>query len=164
MTSPASTLYIDDELHLLPGLREALEDEGLSLDFAETWTAGMELFQVIGHELVVADYDLREAKTGLHLLAEIKQLAPSTRLILISGRIPQSASGEVATAPGVDLYLQRTDPTLLATIIAEAQSADARAKGSDWQAVGRAYPDARAVDMTEVKKIEDQLRSRLGTA
>jgi DNA-binding NtrC family response regulator len=164
MSDPATTLVIDDEPFLPELLADALEDNGLALDIASTWAEGMQKFAVVGHELVVADYDLRESETGLRLLAEIKKLAPSTRLILVSGRLDQSDGPVVDETSAADLFMLRTDPDLRATLIQEAKDAHAKSRASDWRALGQARPRAGDVDLDKIAELEATLRSRLGPA
>lgn len=162
MTEPATTLVIDDETFLPDLLADALEDNGLALDVASTWAEGMEKFTVVGHELVIADYDLQEAQTGLRLLAEIKKLAPSTRLVLVSGRLDEGSEPLVAESSAADLFLLRTHPQLRATLIHEAKRAHEGSRTSDWQALGQAHPRAGDVDLDKIQELEDRLRVRLG--
>jgi DNA-binding NtrC family response regulator len=162
MTEPATTLVIDDEPFLPDLLADALEDHGLSLDVARTWAEGMQKFAVVGHELVIADYDLRESETGLRLLAEIKKLAPSTRLLLVSGRLDASAAPVVDESFAADRFMIRTDPDLRATLIREAQEAHARSHASDWRALGQARPRAADVNLDKIAELEAVLQSKLG--
>lgn len=163
MTEPASTLFIDDEPDLVPdALRDAFEDEGLSLDIAATWAEGMAQFAVVGYELVIADYDLREAETGLRLLAEIKALAPSTRLILVSGRLPADTASLVREAQVVDLFLSKTDPKLREVLLKEAREAHEKSHDTDWGASGRAHPRAAEVDLDKIAGLEAELKLKLG--
>jgi DNA-binding response OmpR family regulator len=158
---PATTLYIDDDDVLLEALRDALGDEDLTLDYAQTWSEGMDMFQVVGHELVIADYDLQEAKTGLQLLVEVKRSVPSTRLILISGRLTDEARALVEQIPEVDIYIQKGQSDMLEVLLAEAKAAHRRSESTDWPAVGAAHPDASAIDPTRIAQIEESLRVRL---
>lgn len=146
---------------MLPGLKDSFADEGLSLDYADSWAKGMDLFHVVVHELVIADYDLRETKTGLQLLAELKQLAPSTRLILISGRLTPEAEAIVKKQGEIDIYLTRSSPDLLQILVEEARQAEQRAEASDWKGLGMAHPQAEKVNLEEIAKVEESLRVRL---
>jgi len=161
MTDPATTLVIDDETFLPELLADALEDHGLTLDVARTWAEGMQKFTVVGHELVIADYDLQEADTGLRLLAEIKKLAPSTRLVLVSGRLDYGSAPLVDESAAADLFLIRTDPELRSTLIREAQQAHEKSRTSDWAALGRAHSRAYDVDLDKIQELEGKLRVRL---
>lgn len=161
MTETATTLVIDDETFLPDLLTDALEDNGLALDVAHTWAEGMEKFTVVGHELVIADYDLRESQTGLRLLAEIRKLAPATRLVLVSGRLDEASAPLVGESSAADVFLLRTHPQLRATLIDEAKRAHERSRTSDWQALGQAYPRAGDIDLEKIQQLEDRLRVRL---
>ena len=156
--APPSVLLIDDEDYLIEPLADAFEDEGMGLDTARDWSSGMGLFQVVGHELVIADYDLQDAKTGLQLLAEVKVLAPSTRLVLISGRLDETAIGLVRDAAVADAFLERTQPDFLARLLDEGRRAVQRAAQTDWQAVGTDYPRGENVNLRAIKRLEESLR------
>ena len=62
------------------------------MDHAFGWQEALELFRVNGYELVVADYNLPDTQHGLQLLARMKLLVPTSKLILISGALTSAPS------------------------------------------------------------------------
>src|SRR5436190_1493564 len=102
---PANTLLIDDEVNLVQSIKAAFDIRGLDLDTALSWDDGLQLFRVGLHDLVIADYNLPGSKLGLKLLARIKQLHPSSKLILISGYFDASAEELLPQTNLVDRFL-----------------------------------------------------------
>ena len=80
-------LLIDDDQSLLESIRRLADYNGLELDTAATWEEGLGLFHVLAPNVVIADYHMPDSRNGLQLLAEIKQLRPSIRVVLVSGYI-----------------------------------------------------------------------------
>lgn len=76
-------LIIDDDESLLESIRRLADLRDLRLDTASTWEEGLSLFHVIAPCLVIADYHMPNSRNGLQLLAEIKGLQPSVRVILL---------------------------------------------------------------------------------
>src|SRR5688572_19887940 len=96
MSSRPPALLVEDNDAFAEELEAALNDRGLRIDRASGWEEGLELFRVNGYELVIADYNLPDTEHGLELLAQIKMLIPSSRLVLISGALTPAAERSLA--------------------------------------------------------------------
>lgn len=157
-------LLIDDEIDLLESIRSTAELADLTLLTAETWERGLALYQVHSPSLVIADYNLPGSRHGLQLLAEIRRLSPSVRLVLLSAYIGQE---DVAEIEGLGL-VDRAMPKAAATgttdeILREIKAARDRAnKPTDWASFGRAHSDAQAVSQELLDELDDRLRSNRG--
>jgi DNA-binding response OmpR family regulator len=156
-----NVLLIDDHLPLLESLQDLFEDHGLVLDVAASWEDGLESFKRGMHELVIADYNLPGSKNGLLLLAGIKALVPTTRLILISGAFLSEPEQLIAQSKIVDRFLEK-DANLVGELLAEAREAGVRA-GQDipWSDAAKAYVQKAELDLGEIERIDEALRKEL---
>ncbi len=87
----ASILIVEDDAAMREMLREALEDDGYSVETAVNGRAGVERVQKGGIDLVVSDVKMPEID-GLDMLREIKAVSPSPYVITIT------AFGSIDTA------------------------------------------------------------------
>ena len=87
----ASILIVEDDAAMREMLREALEDDGYSVETAANGRAGVERVQKGGVDLVVSDVKMPEID-GLDMLREIKAVSPSPYVITIT------AFGSIDTA------------------------------------------------------------------
>ncbi len=157
---PPTILLIDDDVAWSETVIDTLASEGYAAEHAATWEDGVELFRVGGHELVIADYDLRDSKNGLRLLVTLKRLRPSTRLVLISGALPVEGQQLAAHAPTVDLFLVKRT-TIIDDLKPELESAVERAgRNADWTKVASAYL-AQGVDNDQLTRIDQELRDQV---
>lgn len=157
----ASTLLIDDYPQFREELRDLLHDDGVALDCASTWEEGLELFLVGLHELVIADYNLPGSSNGLKLLAAIKVLRPSSRLVLISGQLTSRGEAIATKNALVDAYYTKTS-ALGETLLAEAQSAAKRAEqAADWRTLAFTYLAGQRVHDEDIDFIDAILRGEV---
>src|SRR3954463_7259095 len=112
MSARPSALLVEDNDDFAEELEAALKDRGLFIDRASDWEEGLELFRVNGYELVIADYNLPNTDHGLELLAQVKMLIPSSRLILISGALTPGAERALSDVGLLDGYYSKSDPNL----------------------------------------------------
>lgn len=77
-------LLVDDEAGIRTVLAITLEDAGYPVDTAANVDEALELFREKHHPLVVTDIKM-PGKTGIDLLQEVKQLAPESEVIMITG-------------------------------------------------------------------------------
>jgi PAS domain S-box-containing protein len=82
----ARVLIVDDDAALLEALPAALElrMEGVAIDTAETGAAALERIAFVDYDAIVTDIKM-PGMDGLGLLAEIKQLRPTTPTLLMTG-------------------------------------------------------------------------------
>ena len=80
----AKILVIDDESAIRSLLRQVLERAGHDIVEAENGREGMEMLDAIGVDMVITDIVMPE-KEGIETIMQIKQDAPDTKIIVISG-------------------------------------------------------------------------------
>lgn len=157
-----NVMLIDDNEEFSASIQRVFQDAGIALDLASTWQEGYEKFQVSLHELVIADYNLPGSDNGLKLLASIKQLKPSSKLILISGMIASVPADKIKIQGLVDDYFEK-DVDISAKLINEAKEADIRAKSkTDWKSVAKTHIAGIKIEEAFVKDIDDLLREDIG--
>lgn len=151
-------LLIDDDAAFSRSVRENFLERDLPLDLAESWEDGVALFRVGLHELVIADYNLPGSQHGLKLLATLKPLRPSTRLILISGAITSVPEQKIRSSGLVDEYLPKS-PRLIQQLADRAQEAISRGQcRSDWPRVAEAHLAGNQMDEAKIEEIDSLLR------
>jgi ActR/RegA family two-component response regulator len=159
-------LVIDDHVAFLESLARAAEFKGLEVIPTTTWEDGLALFHIHGPELVIADYNLPGSRRGLQLLADIRRLRPSTRLVLISGVIDAGDAKEIETDAKdvVDRVLLKLDAAeLTPALLDEIASARDRAeKSTNWRDYGRAYGKAEGVSQKTLDQLDTRLQERRG--
>jgi len=77
-------LLVDDEAGIRTVLSIALEDNGHSVDTAPDVDTAMEVFREKLHPIVITDIKM-PGKSGIDMLREVKELAPTTEVIMITG-------------------------------------------------------------------------------
>lgn len=80
----ARILVIDDEPMMTDSLRQNLIEEGYAVDTAADGVEAIEQFDVGGHHLAICDLQLPDMD-GLEVLRHIKDLRPSTEVIVVTG-------------------------------------------------------------------------------
>jgi ActR/RegA family two-component response regulator len=156
----ASALLIDDDEGLLASIRRAAEAKGLDLATAADWDEGLALFQILGPNLVVADYNLPGSRHGLQLLAEVAQLRPSVRLILVSGALTAADLQKVEGLGLVDRVLAKTGSA--SRLVEEISSAASRAEEAiDWAAGAEAFLTREEVSTVDLDALDDTLRTKI---
>src|SRR4051794_31967806 len=123
MSTRAAALLVEDNEEFAQDLRAALTDRGLGIDWAQSWEDGLGLFRVNAYELVVADYNLPDTELGLKLLAQMKVLSPTSKLILISGALTPGAERALAEVPLIDAYYSKADGNLIRQIAEHVEHA-----------------------------------------
>src|SRR4051812_49248149 len=82
--SPVSILLVDDNKHGLVARRMILQEQGHTVESAESGEEGWELFQKGHFDVVVTDYRMGEMD-GLELIRLIRGSESPARIILLSG-------------------------------------------------------------------------------
>lgn len=156
----ASALLIDDDEDLRSSLQAAANDVGLGLRATGDWNEALALFHVLSPNLVIADYNLPGSEHGLRLLAEIKSLRPSVRVILISGVVDAADLRRAEALGMVERVLSKGDAIATTkALLEEIRQAEATVTtSSDWQAVAQAYVNSRAVDQEAFDELDAALR------
>lgn len=159
----AATLIIDDDVDLLDTWTRLAHAKGLAVNTAPTWDEGIALFHILSPDLVIADYNLPGSAHGLQLLAEIRRLRPSVRLVLISGAVEPSKLVEVERLSVVDRVLSKGDAgTATSVVLEEIERASSQAtRPTDWRAFATASLAAASSDAEALESVDVLLTSSL---
>jgi DNA-binding NtrC family response regulator len=159
VTSAPVTLLVEDDRDVVKSYRRLFERKGVALDVADTWDDALALFRVVGHRLVIADYNLPGDEHGLRLLVQMKLLVPSSEFILISGALSRDAEELARQVKLIDAFYPKTS-TLAATLADRALAAQARAEDpTEWRKVGQEYLTPQEAVDTALAEIDDALRA-----
>lgn len=158
----AAALLVDDDLAFSTSILSTFNEYGLLVDSAQSWTEGLELFRVVLHELVIADYNLPGSKHGLNLLAGMKPLRPSSRLVLISAALTPQAQEIVKQTKLVDRYLAKDEASFTENLLDEVKQAMKRAdEPSGWRAIAAGHLTAQELYAADIEHIDALLRGEL---
>lgn len=157
----ADVLLIDDETEFVNSIKISFSELNIPLDTAFTWDEGVRKFQVGLHELVIADYNLPNSLNGLKLLARIKPLRPSSRLILISGLIRNVPEEAILIKGLIDRYLPKT-PDISSLLVEEAKDAVKRAAcPTNWQIVAAAHILGSEIEESKIDEKDQLLQNNI---
>lgn len=81
--SPNSTLVVDDDEFILQLVRRKLEQSGIRCDTSETAAEAMDLIRRHRYRVVISDINMPEMN-GVELVAEVKEIAPLTQMIMLT--------------------------------------------------------------------------------
>lgn len=157
-------LVIDDDTGLLDSVRATVQQKGLEVETASTWDEGLALFHILSPDLIIADYNMPGSKHGLKLLAEVRHLRPSVRLILMSAFLNEEDMDDISGLGLVDRALTKgssiaTMKVLLEEIDQAAQAADHK---TDWVEFVKAHVSAQSVSSEALDELDSTLtRTRL---
>jgi CheY-like chemotaxis protein len=156
-------LLVDDNRPLLESVAAAAAAATLELVTADSWEDGLALFHVLSPELVVADYNMPGSRMGLQLLAEIRRLRPSVRLVLVSGYLDAEDIAQVDQLGLVDATLTKGNSVETAqAIMAELQAvADSTAGPTDWVDFADAYVTATSVPAGGIDRLDALFAAKL---
>jgi CheY-like chemotaxis protein len=158
----ASALLIDDDVDLIESVKRAASAARLDLVTATTWDEGLGLFHVLSPNLVIADYNMPGSRHGLMLLARIRRLRPSVRLILVSGYLDEDDMDRVRELNIVDRALTKGSGVETArAIVDEVRQAERDSDlPTDWVSVAHAFVDAAAVSDEDLERLDQILVRR----
>lgn len=157
-------LLIDDDAGIRESLQRVAEVSDLSLLTAATWEEGLAVFQVHSPEVVIADYNLPGSKHGLQLLAEIRRLSPSVRLLLLSAYIDDGDVADIESLGLVDRAIPKSGANdTTAQLLDEIARAKERAgEATDWSAYARAKRTSTAVEQADIDALDSRLKKARG--
>ena len=150
-------LLIDDNEALLASIKRLTDLNNLRLDIAASWDEGLGLFHVLGPSAVIADYHLPGSRHGLQLLAEIKRLRPSVRVVLVSAYINDEDIKSVEALGIIDRSLRKTDLTqTVDNILEEIRCAnESDNKDTDWVAFAEARVRAAKASSEDLDRLDE---------
>lgn len=148
-------LLIDDDQSLLRSIKRLTDLSGLRLDIADTWNGGIGLFHVLAPSVVIADYHMPNSRNGLQLLAEVKRLQPSVRVVLLSAYITDEDVKHIEALDIIDRALRKTDLTeTIDNVLDEIRCANESDEDhTDWVA----FAEARIRASKTSSEVLDQL-------
>lgn len=157
----ASALIVDDDVALLDTWTRLIEANGLAVETADTWESGLTAFHVFSPDLVIADYNLPGSAHGLKLLAEVRRLRPTVRLILISGVVEPSQLAAAESLGIADRVLSKGDSAhAIEVIVEEIRSVTEEASNStDWALFADAWTHAASIDVEALEELDRLLSS-----
>ena len=121
-SSTRKVLLIDDEELIRLALGEILENAGFQVYTAESGTEGLRAFEADRPHLVITDIVMPDCD-GLEVIMSIREKAPDTRIIAISGggnTLPMKNCIEFARNLGVTRAIQKPiRPDLFLEIVRE---------------------------------------------
>jgi two-component system, OmpR family, response regulator len=103
-TAPRKVLIIEDEGDLCLLLNILLDEKGMEVDHAQSLAKAEEYLLQDEPSLVLLDNRLPDG-FGIDYIKHIKDLHPSTRVIMISG--VDAAAKDVAIENGADIFLKK---------------------------------------------------------
>jgi ActR/RegA family two-component response regulator len=157
-------LLIDDDQALQESLQRTAALAGLDLLTASTWDEGLTLFHVHSPDLVIVDYNLPGSQHGLKLIAEVRNLRPSVRLILLSAYVDDRDVAEIEALGLVDRAISKvTDANAIQAVLEEIKAASERANlPTNWKDVAVAHQRAETVSAAALDELDRRLRDRRG--
>ena len=153
-------LLIDDDQSLLKSIGRLATLNNLRLGIAATWDEGLGLFHVLAPNVVIADYHMPNSRNGLQLLAEIKRLRPSVRVILVSAYIDDEDVERVEALNIIDRALRKTDLTeTVESILDEIRCANESDDGhTDWVAFAKARVRVAEASREDLDRLDELFR------
>ena len=153
-------LLIDDDQSLLESIRRLVVLNHLRLDIAGTWDEGLGLFHVLAPSVVIADYHMPNSRNGLQLLAEVKRLRPSIRVVLVSAYINDEDVKRVEALNIIDRALRKIDLTqTVENILDEIRCAnESDDDHTDWVAFAKARVRVGKASREELDQLDEFFR------
>ena len=150
-------LLIDDDHSLLNSIRRLADLLDLRLDIADTWGEGLGLFHVLAPRVVIADYHMPGSLNGLKLLAEIKRLLPSVRVVLVSAYINDEDVERIEALNIVDRALRKIDlKQTVEHILDEIRSAnETDDEHTDWVAFAEARVNVANASLEKLDQLDE---------
>lgn len=110
-------LLVDDEENILRSLRRVLRRGNWLIETAPDAEAGLELFERFRPAVVISDYRM-PGMSGVDFLARVKDLAPHTQRIMLTGQADQQAIEEAINRSEVFRFISKpwNDAQLLLTV------------------------------------------------
>ena len=161
LVTPA--LLIDDDDDLVDSVRRAASAARLDLVTATSWDEGLGLFHVLSPNLVIADYNMPGSRHGLMLLARIRRLRPTVRLVLVSGYLEPEDLEQVLDLDIVDSALTKgTGAETAREIVRQVREAEARAdESTEWLAASESFIQAAKVSSDDLERLDALLREKI---
>lgn len=153
-------LLIDDDQSLLDSIGHLATLSNLRLDMAATWNEGIGLFHVLAPHVVIADYHLPNSRNGLQLLAEVKRLQPSVRVVLLSAYITEEDVKRIEALRIIDRALRKLDSNqTIKSVLDEIRWAnESNDDDTDWVAFAEARVRALSASSEDLDRLDEFFR------
>jgi two-component system response regulator HydG len=115
-------LIIDDDADMCLLLSRFLTKNGYEVETAHSGNKGIEKFKASAFDIVLCDYRLGDNKDGKDILLEIKQLQPSTMVLIITGYSDIKTAVDVIKAGAYDYITKPLIPDEVLNVISKALS------------------------------------------
>jgi two-component system, NtrC family, response regulator HydG len=112
-------LVIDDDMDMCALLQRFLTKNGFTVDTATSGSKGIEKFKEGHHPLVLCDYRLGD-KEGREVLKEIKSIAPTAKVIIITGYSDIKTAVEVIKMGAFDYIIKPLIPDEVLNVLDRA--------------------------------------------
>lgn len=103
----ANILIVDDELSYCESIAQQLADEGHKTTFATAAVEAIELAKEFKPDLLLIEWNMRDAQGGLSIAEKIRQGKPALRVILMTGFPHKNSEQELALASNVDRMITK---------------------------------------------------------
>ena len=113
-------LVIDDDIDMCSLLNRFLSKNGYEIETAHTGNKGIEKFKEGAFDIVLCDYRLGDKKDGKDILVEIKQLKPSTIVLIITGYSDIKTAVDVIRAGAYDYITKPLIPDEILAVLNKA--------------------------------------------
>jgi two-component system nitrogen regulation response regulator NtrX len=114
-----SVLIVDDDARIRRALRGVLEDEGHRVDEAPDGAAALAALERQAFDAVLLDVNM-PVMGGLDALVPIRELAPSTGVIMVSGEATVATAVQALKRGAFDFIEKPVDPEHLLRVLAQA--------------------------------------------
>jgi len=122
MDAKKKILIIDDEAPTLSMLRLLLDAMGYSVLIAENETTGIEIFKKEKPHIILTDIKM-PGKDGFSVLQQVKQIAPETQVIVVTGHGDRDLEKQAFAYKATDFLHKPLDPNALETSLKKAEEA-----------------------------------------
>lgn len=99
-------MLVDDEEHILRSLKRVLRPNGWQIEVAPDAEQGLELFKHFQPSVVISDFRM-PGMNGVEFLFQVRQLAPRTQRILLTGQADQTAIEEAINRAQVFRFISK---------------------------------------------------------
>jgi len=104
MDSPKKLFIVDDETEIVEILKPHFERRGFQVLTCPSGEEAVKSFQEWAPDLVLLDYKLKDAMTGLEVLKKLREFNSNTKVIFLTGRLEDDVKKE-AQELGVKVFL-----------------------------------------------------------
>jgi DNA-binding response OmpR family regulator len=113
MDNPKRLFIVDDETEIVEILKPHFERRGFQVLTCPSGEEAVKLLQEWTPDLVLIDYKLKDAMTGLDVMKKLREFNSTTKVIFLTGRLEDEVKKE-AESLGVKVFLIK--PVLMSAL------------------------------------------------